>query len=353
MTRPPRILQMHFGKEGGAERFFVNLARALAERGVEQRFVIRPRRSWDADIAALGPVIRDNYRYLSISGQLLNLRVRRLARVWRPDAIVAWQPRAARLIPAWPDAVKISRLGDFPRHLRHFARSDGLIVNVPAIADDVRAQGWTRPVAMVSNFARDIVPAPVDRAALDTPGDAFVVAGGGRFVPRKGLDLLIRAAARVPDTWLWLVGDGRLRPELEALARAEGVAARTRFIGWVDEPIHHFAAADAVALLSRVEPLGNLALEGWRAGRPVVATRCEGPSWYMRDGIDGLMADIDDLDAVADALRRLRDDPDLRARLAAGGRARLAGLFDPDRIVDAYLASFRGDFAAADMTGAG
>jgi hypothetical protein len=41
-----RVLHMHFGKDGGAERFFVSLAQALAERGVEQRFVVRPNRSW-------------------------------------------------------------------------------------------------------------------------------------------------------------------------------------------------------------------------------------------------------------------------------------------------------------------
>ena len=46
-TKEPRVLHIHFGKEGGAERFFVNLAQAFAERGVEQRFIIRPNRSWE------------------------------------------------------------------------------------------------------------------------------------------------------------------------------------------------------------------------------------------------------------------------------------------------------------------
>ena len=48
-----RVLHFHFGKEGGAERFFVNLTRAFAKRGIEQKFFIRPNRSWEAQIAEL------------------------------------------------------------------------------------------------------------------------------------------------------------------------------------------------------------------------------------------------------------------------------------------------------------
>jgi glycosyltransferase involved in cell wall biosynthesis len=341
-----RVLQMHFGKEGGAERFFVNLARAFSERGVTQRFVIRPGRSWDAEIAALGPVIRNNYRYLSVTGYLLNGRVARLCRSWQPHAIVAWQPRAARLVPDYPAAVKLTRLGDFPRHLDNMRSSDAIVVNAPPIGDRCRSLGWRKPVLMISNFARQVEPVPVSRADLGTPGDAFVIAGGGRFVPRKGLDLLIRAAARLPDAWLWLIGDGKERRALEALAAAEGIAARTRFIGWVDEPIHYFAAADVVALPSRHEPLGNIGLEAWQAGVPLVATRSEGPGWYLQDGVNGLMTEIDDLDGFAAALTRLRDDPALAARLVAAGRARRDALFGRDAVTDAYLQVFRGGAAA-------
>ena len=50
-----KVIHIHFGKEGGAERFFVKLAQALGRRGVEQRFIIRPGRSWDGQITPLGP----------------------------------------------------------------------------------------------------------------------------------------------------------------------------------------------------------------------------------------------------------------------------------------------------------
>ncbi|MEJ6390423.1 glycosyltransferase [Gymnodinialimonas ulvae] len=340
----PRVLHIHFGKEGGAERFFVNLAKALDRRGVEQRFAIRPNRSWAAEVSALGPTIYDNYRYASLKRFYLEWRLRRLCRTWRPDAILAWMPRAARAIPDWPDAVKLTRLGDFPRHLDHFSHCDALIGNTPDIVSHCERNGWRRPGLVISNFARPVVPAPVARAAHDTPEDAFLIAAAGRFVNRKGLDLAIRATARIDGAYLWLIGDGKERPALEALASAEGVADRTRFIGWVDEPVHHLASADAVAFPSRHEPLGNVVLDAWQAGVPVVASRSEGPGWFMRDGIDGIMTDIDDLDATVDGLKALKADPDLRRRYAAAGPARLAEMFSEDAVVDAYLAAFRGEF---------
>lgn len=339
----PRVLHIHFGKEGGAERFFVNLARAFHDRGVEQRFAIRPTRTWEPEIAPFGPIIRNNYRYLSLSRFWLDWKLRSICRTWKPDAILAWMPRAARAIPDCPAAVKMTRLGDFPKHLDHFHRCDALVGNTPDILTHCRELGWHRPGLVVSNFARPVTPVPIDRAAHDTPADAFLIAAAGRFVNRKGLDLAIRATARIDDAYLWLIGDGKERGALEALAQAEGIADRTRFIGWVDEPVHYLAAADAVAFPSRHEPLGNVVLDAWQANVPVVCTRSEGPGWYVRDGTDAIMVEIDDLDGLAAGLQALKDDPALRARYAAAGPARLAEMFSEDAVVDAYLKAFRGD----------
>ena len=343
MSDAPRVLHLHFGKEGGAERFFVNLAKAFGRRGVEQRFVIRPDRTWTGDIAPLGPIIENNYRRLSLSAPILEWRVRRLCRTWRPDAIMAWMPRAARLIPDWPEAVKFTRLGDFPRHLEHFGNCDALVGNTPDIGVHCRKIGWKRPMLTITNFARPVEPQPVPRAAHETPEDAFLIAAAGRFVPRKGMDLAIRAAARIPGAWLWLIGDGQEREALEGLARTEGIAERTRFIGWVDEPIHHIAAADALAMASRHEPLGNVVLEAWQARVPVVSTRSEGPGWYMIDGENGALVEIDDLDAFTDRLAALRGDRDMAARFVAGGSARLEEVFSEEQVVGNYLRLFAGD----------
>ena len=341
---PRRILHMHFGKEGGAERFFVNLVQAFGEAGIEQRFVTRPGRIWHDEIAPLGPILQSNYRRISPGSLILTWRVRRMVRDWQPDVIMAWMSRSSRLIPDWPGAVKLTRLGDYPRHLKNFRNNDLIVANTPGIAEACRALGWTKPLQVVSNFARQVDIRPVRRADHDTPDDAFVIAGSGRFVGRKGFDTLIRAAALVPGAWLWLAGAGEREAELRALAEELGIAGRTRFFGWVDEPMHIVAAADVYVMPSRHEPLGNVILEAWHARVPVVSTRSEGPSWFATDGQDALMVDIDDAPGMAAAIARLRDDPALAARLVAGGAATLEAKFTKAQVIAHYMRLFDGQF---------
>ncbi len=339
----PKVLHLHFGKDGGAERFFVNLANALGERGVEQRFIIRPQRLWRKEIEALGPIIENHYRYISLSSLLLEWQVRWMLKQWQPDVIMAWMSRAAKLIPNWSTAIKLARLGTFPTDLKSYSRCDALIGNMPGIRSHCKDLGWTRPVFTISNFPREVTPVPVGRAELDTPEDAFLISGAGRFVPRKGHDLLIHAAAQIPDAWLWLIGDGQERRALEKLAHTAGIADRVRFVGWVEEPIHYIAATDVFGMPSRHEPLGNVILEAWQAGVPVVATRSEGPSWYMIDNENGMLVDIDDLDAFVTAMRRLRNDSGFAETLVAGGHMRLEEVFNKNRIVDQYMDLFAGN----------
>ena len=343
-----KILHMHFGKEGGAERFFVTLVRAFAERGMEQHFIVRPGRLWRDEIADLGPIWENNFRRLSPSAPILRWRMNRLVRQWRPDVIMAWMSRSSRLIPAYPEAVKLTRLGDYPRHLRNFRNNELIVANTPGIAQACRDLGWNRPVKVVSNFPRKVDIAPVTRAQMETPEDAFVIASSGRFVGRKGFDTLVKAAAAIPDAWLWLIGEGEERAALTAQVQALGLGARTRFTGLVDEPMNYVASASVFVMPSRHEPLGNVILEAWEAGVPAVSTRSEGPSWFIRDGQDALLCEIDDAQGMASAIIRLRDDPTLGARLVAAGRARLAAEFTAPRVVDAYMEIFNGRFGDED-----
>ena len=339
-----KILHMHFGKDGGAERFFVNLVQGFGEAGAEQRFVTRPGRIWRDDIAPLGPIIENHYRRASPGSLWLTWRVHRMIRDWKPDVIMAWMSRSSRLIQAYPGAVKLTRLGDYPRHLRHFRHNYLIVANTPGIAQACRDLGWAKPVHVVSNFARQVTVRRVARADHGTPEDAFVIAGSGRFVGRKGFDTLIRAAAQVPGAWLWLAGAGEREAELRALVAELGLADRTRFFGWIDEPMHMVAAADVYVMPSRHEPLGNVILEAWHARVPVISTLSEGPSWFATDGQDALLVGIDDVAAMAAAMGRVRDEPALAARLVAGGTATLEAKFTKDQVIAQYMRIFEGAF---------
>ncbi|MEO0676140.1 MAG: glycosyltransferase, partial [Pseudomonadota bacterium] len=79
-------------------------------------------------------------------------------------------------------------------------------------------------------------------------------------------------------------------------------------------------------------------IEAWQAGIPSVSTRSEGPEWFMRDGVDGLMTEIDDVEAIAAALIEIRDNPPRAAEFTRNARTRLDEMFSERAIADAYIA---------------
>lgn len=335
------VMHYHFGKDGGAERFFVHLVRALARRGVEQTVVIREDRSWRSEIDGLATIIESNFRNLSPERILLPLKVKRVAREKRPDALFAWATRASSLMPNYKDCIRISRLGDFPTKLSYFKNCDVLVCNTPAIGEHVRKIGWKRGVEVISNFTNTDRVTPVDRRALGTPPGAPVIMSMGRFVERKGFAQLITAVSTLPGVYLWLAGDGEERATLEKLATDLGILDRTRFLGWQGDPRPHLAAADIFVMPSSHEPLGNVILEAWAQNRPVVSSRAEGPSWFMRDGENGLLVDIGDAKGLASGIARLIADPDLAAKIAENGNRTLAVGFSEEAVANAYIALFK------------
>jgi len=116
-----------------------------------------------------------------------------------------------------------------------------------------------------------------------------------------------------------------MRGELEALAKGEGVAVRTTFAGFVsdDDLIDAIKSSDMVAVPSRFEPFGIIALEAMAAGVPVVVTRVGGLAEIVEDDVDGLEADPDSPRSIADATIRLLSDRALASRLAARAREKV------------------------------
>ncbi|MEM9437302.1 MAG: glycosyltransferase [Pseudomonadota bacterium] len=343
-----RVMHFHFGREGGAERFFVNLATALADRGVEQRFVIRPDRTWGDTMAKLGPVIENDFSNLIRATGFVQWRVGRIARAWQPHAYMSWMPRAAKLLPSSTKALRVTRLGDFPANLKHFGKTDVLIGNVPGIIDRAQSLGWTREAKIITNFPREVTPNPMPRSAHSTPDDAFLVVAGGRFVQRKGMDTAIHAVAALPGAYLWLMGEGPEKDGLKALVSELGVGDRVRFLGWVSETLDGIASGDAFLMPSRHEPLGNMLIEAWQAGIPSVSTRSEGPAWFMRDGVDGIMTEIDDVEAITAALATIREEPERAKSFVANATVRIDEMFSETAIVDEYISLLSRNKAAVD-----
>lgn len=219
----------------------------------------------------------------------------------------------------------------------------------PAVAECLRRGGVRAPQVIASA----VDPAALRprraraevRAELGLAPEDFAVLTLCALVPRKGVDVLLRALAGLPGSpprsVLLVAGDGPARAELEALAQALGLGARARFLGARTDKAELLAACDVFALASRAEGLGVAALEAMAAGRAVVATRVGGLGEAVVDGRTGLLVPPDDPAALAAALARLCDDPALRARLAAAGPGRVAEGFEAEQMVGAYERLYR------------
>jgi glycosyltransferase involved in cell wall biosynthesis len=327
-----RLLQAIAGQpHGGAEAFFERLAVALARAGETQRLVIREDAARAARLRAAGlDVIEAPF------GGAFDFRTRpilaeAIAR-FRPEIVLTWMNRASAACPAG-DFVQVGRLGGY-YDLKYYRGCRHLVANTRDIVAYVVRSGWPADRAhYLPNFAVEAVAAPVPRAHLDTPEDAPLALALGRLHRNKGFDILLAAVAQVPRLHLWLAGEGEERAALEGQAHALGIASRVRFLGWREDMPALLAAADVVAVSSRHEPLGNVVLEAWAAGVPVIATASEGPGALIRDGESGLLVRTDDADALARALSRAAGDAGLRSVLAATGRAVFAAEFSEPRVV--------------------
>jgi glycosyltransferase involved in cell wall biosynthesis len=210
---------------------------------------------------------------------------------------------------------------------RHVVEGAALIIansqveRTELVEDGLRADRIeTRPNGFP--LPRATPPTGALRARLDL-ADAPLVLNVGRLSFKKGLDLLLQAVAELPGVHVVLIGpddgDGTLQ-RLEALRDRLGIATRVHFVGPSDEhgPGDAYADADVFVLASRNESFGMVAAEAAAAGVAVVVTdRC---------GVAELLADRAaivtpcETGAIRDAIRRLLDDPSLRARLGTGGQ---------------------------------
>ena len=160
------------------------------------------------------------------------------------------------------------------------------------------------------------------RRSWGIPQDAFVVGAVARLAPVKNHAMLLRALARLADdVHLVLVGDGPSRATLEDLARSLQVAWRVHFTGRLVETTNLHQFFDVSVLCSRNEGFPNVVIEALAAGCPVVATPVGGVPEVIVDRRSGLLVPVDEPDALAARLEELRQDMELRRRLAEEGIA--------------------------------
>ncbi len=223
-------------------------------------------------------------------------------------------------------------------------QAEAAIVGNQAAGEVWRAKGYTGPVHLIPQFGVDpeiYVPAARPSAPV------FLVGYGGRFVPEKGVDLLLRALAELPEAvHARLPGSGPELPALQKLAAQLGLAGRVAFEPMIPstETPAYYQSLDCFVLPSRTRPnwkeqFGRVLIEAMACGVPVVGSTCgEIPNVI---GAAGLVFPEGDVAALAARLRELISNGELRRALAVRGRARVLAQYTQKQIAEKTVAVYR------------
>ena len=274
--------------------FVQGLERELAARGHELERVVLDRRGGG------------KLRHVRLGARAVGA-----ARRFRPDVVYAHF-----LFPAGLSGLFAARASGAPLVVTAHGQDVANLTQYPFVRPATRrvVKGAATVVA-VSEWLRDRLVRSIPEAAAKTeivdcgvdlerfhplerrpgPSPAFVCVGS--LIERKNVVRLADAFGRLGEGRLTFVGDGPLRPQLEARA---GVTVT----GYVphDAVPGHLAAADVLCQPSLAEPFGQAALEGMACGRSVVATRVGGPPEFVPPGA-GVLVDPESTGALAEALR--------------------------------------------------
>ena len=332
------LMALGGARMGGAEAFFVSLATAFRRAGFDVHAVLRDSPIHTTELVATG-VPFATARFGPAWDVFTRMKLTRMVRQLRPDVVLAFASRANAHMPRGNYAL-IGRLGGYYK-LRHFARCDHLVCNAPDLVRHVTKQGWPKDrVTLIPNFPNVMEGQAIPRASLDTPEGVPLALALGRFHKNKAMDTLIRAMPLVPEIWLWLAGEGEERGNLVALARKLGVDERVKFLGWRTDRGALFKSVDFCVYPSREEPFGNVVIEAWGYGVPLVTTATKGPSWLAKNGEDAIIVAVDNPEALAQGISTLASSKPLGQRLVANGLKRVATEFSETAIVRKYAELF-------------
>lgn len=171
----------------------------------------------------------------------------------------------------------------------------------------------------------------------NVPGPHLVIGLVGRVSPWKGQDVFLRAIHQIhlefPRARFQIIGSALFGEEaygdhIRALSHELGLDKCVEFCGFVRDIQRHIASLDVVVHASTIpEPFGQVIIEGMAAGKPIIATHGGGAAEIVVDGVSGLLVPMNDPEALANTLRMLIGDPNLRERLGSAGYSRVDKTF--------------------------
>lgn len=230
---------------------------------------------------------------------------------------------AKAYLPGIPEAISETALEVY---LPPFCRSCNMVISPSqSVKEILQKMGVTAPIEVVPNGV-DLQPFeavidPMERATIGFTPDDILLIYTGRLSPEKNLSFLIRCFAGVAKTYknvgLLLVGDGPERENLIDLVEHLGVKSQVCFLGMVayEDVRRYLATADlyATASITEVHPLS--VIEAMAVGLPVLGIKSPGVGDIVQDGVNGYLAEDEDLALFTAKMAKLVNEHDIRHQM--------------------------------------
>lgn len=324
---------------GGAERFFVDMARALADRGHsvlalgDARGVALSHLQAHANVECVAVRCHGNWDVFA------RRAIARHLQAFAPAIVQCHLARAALLggqaahADGLPTIAKTHNLVD----AKYYRDIDALVPTTHAQAAHLAAQGISAArIHKIPNFSAMAPIAAVDRVA----SRPWIIKSAGRLVPKKGYAALLDAFARLlkdgVDARLVLGGDGPEASRLQTQASRLGIAERVTFAGWIDDVAGFLGDAHLFVLPSHDEPFGIVVLEAMARGIPIVTTPTVGPREILDDH-SACFAARDDAAALHVAVSQSLGDYARACARAATALAIFRDLYSTEVVLARYL----------------
>lgn len=180
------------------------------------------------------------------------------------------------------------------------------------------------------------------RLELGIPEKAYVIGMIGRISLQKAPDIFVKAARlimnEIPNAYFMIVGDGEERTQIELYAKEHNI--NLYISGWTDVPYQYLKVFDMAMLLSRWEGFGLVIVEYMAARKNFVATRVDAIPTIVRDGVDGILVDVDSPIQAANAVIKLYKDNELANKMQESAWRYAHENYDIHRVADQHLKLF-------------
>jgi L-malate glycosyltransferase len=202
----------------------------------------------------------------------------------------------------------------------------GIVANATALRDSMVNAGFPPQRIRLCYNGLDVAQFPAMERTGGTAGRPLTIGTVSVLRPEKNLELLVRAFAQLPvkekNLQLQITGSGPVLESLQSLARSLGLdeaRQQIRFEPAVHDVVGALGRIDIFVLPSWSEGLSNSIMEAMATGSVVAASAVGGNVELVREGETGLLFDPHRVETLVDVLKRLVDDPGLRARMAKNG----------------------------------